>query len=154
MTDIGGESYTLTPLPDNVKVGRYSSIAEGCVFITGGKHLAEVNHKCVFTTNFDQTNDDLTTIIGNDVWVGRNVIFLQGVKIGNGAIIGAGAVISKDVPEYAVVVGSPQEIKRIRFTAEQIAKLDKIKWWEWSREKVFENLELMKDIDKFLEAYE
>jgi len=70
--------------------------------------------------------------IGNDVWLGRNVIITNGANIGNGVIAGAGAVITKDVPDYAVVGGVPAQIIRYRYSEDQIEKLNKIAWWNWS----------------------
>ncbi len=92
-------------------------------------------------------------IIGNDVWIGRNAVILSGVKIGNGAIIGAGAVVIKDVPDYAIVGGVPAKIIRYRFTPEIIETLNKIKWWEWSDEKIISNLNLLSNPEKFIEKF-
>lgn len=74
--------------------------------------------------------------IGNDVWLGHNVLIANGANIGNGVIAGAGAVITKDVPDYAVVAGVPARIMRYRYIEEQIEKLNKIAWWNWSDEKI------------------
>lgn len=148
-----GTSFCFEELPTNVSVGRFSSIATGVKFHSSGTHLAEVNHDCVFTTHFEQTTQAKPIVIGHDTWIGEGVRILDGVNIGNGVIIGAGAVISKDVPDYAVVVGNPQQIKRIRFTAEQIAKLEDISWWYWSREDVLDRIEDMKDIKEFIKKY-
>ena len=76
--------------------------------------------------------------IGNDVWLGRNVIITNSSNIGNGVIAGAGTVITKDVPDYAVVAGVPARIIRYRYTEEQIEALNKIAWWNWSDEKIRE----------------
>lgn len=76
--------------------------------------------------------------IGNDVWLGRNVIITNSFNIGNGVIAGAGAVITKDVLDYAVVVGLPARIIRYRYTEEQIEALNKIAWWNGSDEKIRE----------------
>jgi len=94
------------------------------------------------------------SIIGNDVWLGRNVIITNGANIGNGVIAGAGAIITKDVPDYAVVVGAPARIIRYRYTAEQIEKLNMIKWWDWSDEQIRERYEdLYLPIDIFIDKY-
>jgi acetyltransferase-like isoleucine patch superfamily enzyme len=68
--------------------------------------------------------------IGNDVWTGHNVNILAGVNVGDGAIIGAGSVVTKDVPPYAVVVGSPAQVKRFRFPDKTIARLLRVRWWD------------------------
>lgn len=93
--------------------------------------------------------------IGNDVWLGRNVIITNGANIGNGVIAGAGAVITKDVPDYAVVVGVPARIIRYRYTAEQITKLNRIAWWNWSDEKIRECYDdFYLDINEFIKKHD
>jgi acetyltransferase-like isoleucine patch superfamily enzyme len=72
------------------------------------------------------------TCIGNDVWVGHNAFIAQGVTIGTGAVIAGHAVVTKDVPEYAIVAGNPAEIKGFRFGATQIAKLLELSWWDYA----------------------
>lgn len=79
--------------------------------------------------------------IGNDVWLGRNVIITNGSNIGNGVIAGAGAIITKDVPDYAIVTGVPAKIIRYRYTEEQIEKLNAIAWWDWPDEVIRERYE-------------
>ncbi|MBR6669381.1 MAG: CatB-related O-acetyltransferase, partial [Ruminococcus sp.] len=76
--------------------------------------------------------------IGNDVWFGKNVLITNGANIGNGVIAGAGAVITKDVPDYAIVGGVPARIIRYRYTPEQIEALNKIQWWNWSDDEIRE----------------
>ena len=74
--------------------------------------------------------------IGNDVWLGKNVIITNGANIGDGVIAGAGAVITKDVPDYAIVGGVPAKLIRWRYTKEQVEKLKEIAWWDWPDEKI------------------
>ena len=94
-------------------------------------------------------------IIGNDVWLGRNVIITNGANIGNGVIAGAGAIITKDVPDYAVVLGVPARIVRYRYTKEQIEKLNKIAWWDWPDEVIRKRYnDFFIRIDEFIEKYE
>ena len=80
--------------------------------------------------------DKIRTIIGNDVWTGANAVIVKGVKIGDGAIVGAGSVVTKDVPPYTVVIGNPARILRNRFNKEDISFLLKIKWWDFERELI------------------
>lgn len=92
--------------------------------------------------------------IGNDVWFGKNVIITNSANIGNGVIAGAGAVITKDVPDYAVVAGVPARIIRYRYTQDQIEKLNKIAWWNWSDEQIRERYDdFYIDIDDFIAKY-
>lgn len=91
--------------------------------------------------------------IGHDVWAGARAIILSGVTIGNGAVLGAGSVIAKDIPPYAIVVGNPGRIVRYRFSEERIDALQRIAWWSWSDEKIraFEPY-FYGDIDAFIAA--
>jgi len=68
--------------------------------------------------------------IGNDVWTGHNVNILSGVSVGDGAVIGAGSVVTKDVPPYAIVAGAPAQVRRTRFSDATIERLLRLKWWE------------------------
>lgn len=76
--------------------------------------------------------------IGNDVWLGKNVTITNGANIGNGVIAGAGAIITKDVPDYAIVAGIPARIIRYRYEQDEIASLNKIQWWNWSDDEIRE----------------
>jgi len=78
---------------------------------------------------------------------------MGGVKIGNGAVIGANAVVAKDIPPYAIAVGNPARIIRYRFDKEMIKKFLAIKWWNWSLEKIADNFPIMNDPEKFLEVH-
>lgn len=92
--------------------------------------------------------------IGNDVWLGRNVIITNYSDIGNGVIAGAGSIITKPVPDYAVVVGAPARIIRYRYKTEQIEALNKIQWWNWSDDKIREfYADFYEDIDVFIQKH-
>lgn len=79
-------------------------------------------------------------IIGNDVWIGYEAVILAGVTIGDGAIIGTRAVVTKDVPPYTIVGGVPAKPIKKRFSEEIISKLLDIQWWNWSDEKIAKNI--------------
>ena len=79
-------------------------------------------------------------MIGNDVWIGYEAVIMAGVHIGNGAIIAARAVVTKDVPPYTIVGGVPARLIRKRFDEETIQKLKTLKWWEWPFEKIKQSL--------------
>ena len=92
--------------------------------------------------------------IGNDVWLGRNVLITNYSSIGNGVIAGSGAVITKDVPDYAVVAGVPARIIRYRYTPDQIKALNEIKWWDWSDEVIRERYDdFYLPIEEFINKY-
>lgn len=79
-------------------------------------------------------------IVGNDVWIGYEAVILSGVTIGDGAVIGARAVVTKDVPPYTIVGGVPAKPIKKRFSEENIKKLQSIRWWDWPKEKIAENI--------------
>ena len=80
-------------------------------------------------------------MIGNDVWIGYDAIIMPGVKIGDGAIIGTRAVVTKDIPPYTIVCGVPAKPIRKRFDDKTIEKLLLIKWWNWDKEKIKQNIQ-------------
>jgi len=91
--------------------------------------------------------------IGHDVWVGARAMILSGVTIGNGAVIGAGALVTKNVPPYAIVAGNPAQLVRYRFTEHQIEALQHIAWWNWTDTKIRDyEAHLYGDIDAFIDA--
>lgn len=150
-----GDSSTLT-------IGKYCSIAEEVNIFLGGNH----NLLCVTTFPFNklwpQAYDvgDLNTskgnvVIGNDVWIGFQSLILSGVTIGNGAIIAARSVVTKDVPAYAIVGGVPAKVIRMRFTPEEIFWLQAIAWWDWPQEKILQAMPLLLDnnISPFILTY-
>ena len=89
--------------------------------------------KSNITTAWDNKGD---IVIGNDVWIGYEAVIMAGVHIGDGAIIAARAVVTKDVPPYTIVGGTPAKEIRKRFDAEVIQQLLMLKWWDWSAEKI------------------
>lgn len=92
--------------------------------------------------------------IGNDVWLGKNVIITNYSDIGNGVIAGAGAVITKDIPDYAVVAGVPARIIRYRYSKEQIEALNKIAWWDWTDDEIRERYDdFYLNIEDFIRKY-
>lgn len=93
--------------------------------------------------------------IGNDVWLGRNVIIANYANIGNGVIAGAGAIITKDVPDYAVVAGVPAKIIRYRYSPEEIESLNKIAWWDWTDDEIRERFDdFYLPVREFIQKYE
>ena len=78
----------------------------------------------------------METNIGNDVWIGANSVILKGVNVADGAIVGAGAVVTKDVPEYGIVVGNPAKLLKFRYLKEDIDFMIRTKWWDFDRKKI------------------
>ena len=127
------------------EIGSFCSIAAG-VGIGGGAHKIDaVSTSPMFNKGRNIFGKNLghiefspykTTVIGNDVWIGNRALVLQGVKIGDGAIVGAGSVVTKDVEPYTIVAGNPARVIRKRFDDETVSKLLDIKWWEMSEEEL------------------
>ncbi len=90
------------------------------------------------------------TVVGNDVWIGQNVTVMPGVHIGDGAIIAANSVVTKDIPPYCIAGGNPCKIIRCRFNEDLVEYLLNLKWWDWEADKIFRNMELLcsGDLDK------
>lgn len=86
-------------------------------------------------------------IIGNNVWIGERSIILPGVSIGDGAIIGANSVVTKSIPAYAIAVGSPAKVKRMRFNEDEIKKLMNLKWWDFEDDKLLASLKFIEGSD-------
>jgi acetyltransferase-like isoleucine patch superfamily enzyme len=153
-----GYEYLLSRYPYiNVKkIGRFCSINETATIVEN--HILDGVTTSSFLegnrlrfSNYDgYVEKQKPTIIGNDVWIGYRAIICPGVTIGDGAIIGAGAVVTKDVAPYTIVGGVPAKEIRKRFSDEIIAKFLKIKWWDWSLEKINTNLELFYQPEKFV----
>ncbi len=156
MRTTGIGSYSFVELPDNVTVGNYTMIGNDCYFFSRNeRHQYSYNKKIVYTTNIDQNEveDKGMITIGHDCWLGKGVWVLNGISIGDGAVIGARTMVTKDVPAYAVVVGNPGKIIKYRFSPEQIEQLERIQWWLWPITTVRDRKEEMKDIDVFLKSY-
>lgn len=142
-----------------IKIGKFCSIAENVEIFLDGEHETQnistypFGYFKVFKTKkkyIAKSKGKVT--IGNDVWIGDRVTILSGVNIGDGAVIGACALVNKDVAPYTIVGGVPAKIIRKRFDDETIEKLLKIKWWNWSDQKIQKNVELLKS-NKFEQFY-
>ncbi len=98
--------------------------------------------------------DNRPVEIGNDVWIGANVCIMPGVKIGDGAVLAAGAIVTKDVEPYAIVGGVPAKLIRYRFDKEIVEAFLRIKWWDWPIEKIEENIELFYQPELFCKVFD
>ena len=133
---------------DRLVIGRFCSIACGAKFLfTSGNHSLRSLATYTFPIFFDEWGLDAKnirdawdnkgdTVIGNDVWIGYEAVILSGVTIGDGAVIGARAVVTRDVPPYTIVGGVPAKPIRRRFDDETAARLRALRWWDWDEERI------------------
>ncbi len=142
----------------NIQVGRYSAIAHDVTFIIDMNHdyrkpaLGRITGIAYRRPEFTKRKGQI--IIMNDCWIGEKTIINSGVTIHNGAVVAAGAVVSKDVPAYSIVAGNPAKVIGYRFDEKTINMLKRIKWWNWSYDKVLErSQDLYGDIDSFAQKY-
>ena len=136
------------------KIGRYCSFAEGvCLFRRNHPIKFKSTHPYFFNTSFGYVQKEIIPmrelVVGNDVWVGQNALILPSVgKIDDGAVIGAGAVVTKDVPDFAIVAGNPARVLKYRFSMPTMDKIRKSAWWDSSID------ELKKNLDEFVQPIE
>ncbi|WP_051234374.1 CatB-related O-acetyltransferase [Flavobacterium denitrificans] len=146
-TTINGPNTEFYSLDFPIKIGNFCSIARGT-------NIQEHNHDINCITSYfikyrifnDKYGSDAVSKggieIGNDVWIGTGSTILTGVKIGDGAVIAANAVVTNDIPPYAIVGGTPAKVLKYRFSEEIINELLKIKWWNWEMDKIKTNKDL------------
>ncbi|WP_269886827.1 CatB-related O-acetyltransferase [Macrococcoides canis] len=165
---MGAFSSTLSELPVNTVVGRYTSIASN-VKRMHGNHPTDRFTTSMFTydsnaTAFTQYEKDYEAtferepyspllnpvVIGNNVWIGQDVLFSnKGITVGDGAIIAAGSIVTKDVPPYAIVGGNPAKVIKYRYDDKTIEHLTKLKWWQFAYGD-FKGIHATDDIDTFI----
>lgn len=162
-----------TIVTSDVIIGDYSyinsnSFIENCVIgkfcsISSGVHIAPFEHTLTyktthpilynkmygFTKSIDKTKRRKVTI-GNDVLISINAIILEGISIGDGAVIAAGSVVTKDVNPYEIVGGVPAKLIKYRFDADTIEILQSEKFWDWSKEKIINNMDYLKNESEFI----
>ena len=147
------------------KIGRFSSIGPH-VRVTSGKHPTEgfasmhpafysirkqVGFTFVDVQKYDEGLDKIShTSIGNDVWIGDSAIIIEGITVGDGAVIAAGSVVTKDVPAYAIVAGVPAKILKYRFNDAQREDLLDIQWWNKDIKWIKKNAEKFSDVDELI----
>lgn len=138
---------------ERLVIGKFCSIACGAKFLfNSANHTQRSLSTYIFPVLFEEWGMDVERIpeawdnkgdivVGNDVWIGYEAVILAGVTIGDGAIIGARAVVTKDVPPYTIVGGVPAKPIRKRFSEENIAQLLELRWWDWPEEKIAKSID-------------
>lgn len=155
--------YHYSFLGDRLIIGRFCAIARGAKFIMNGANHCLGGFSTypfsIFGGGWERVMPSLgelglrgDTVVGNDVWIGYDSLILPGIEIGDGAIIAARAVVTRNVPPYAIVGGNPARLIRARFPEETVRRLRAIAWWNWDAGKISRHLEKIAGAD--LEALE
>ena len=147
-TEVGTGTYGNVYVYDyeatsRLKIGSFTSLAANVTFLLGGNHRPDF----VTTYPFNRVWDGFEAIqghpaskgdivVGSDVWIGRDAMIMSGVTIGDGAVIAARSVVTKDVEPYSIVAGQPARHRRYRFDARTIERLKEIEWWNWPEERI------------------
>ena len=167
--DIGIGTYGPCFVPDqtwtgfgNLTIGKYCSFAKGvCFFSRNHPYWNPSTSPLFYNHKFAAGGVQADTVpygkldIGNDVWIGQYALILPSVRrIGDGAVIGGGAIVTKDVPDYAIVAGNPAKVIKYRFDQQTIDKLKAIAWWDWDIDFLKKHLAELQDVDLLLELAE
>ncbi|MBN1238907.1 MAG: Vat family streptogramin A O-acetyltransferase [Gammaproteobacteria bacterium] len=143
---------------DKLIIGRFCAIARGVRFIMNG-----ANHKIsgistypfqIFGGGWERVMPELSelpykgdTVVENDVWIGYESLIMPGVRIGNGAIVSSGSVVTRDVPAYTIVGGNPAKPIRARFPDDVVARLEALAWWDWPIDRITRHLDVIVSAD-------
>lgn len=151
------DDHRLPHETDQLIIGKFCSIATGVKFMMGGTQGH--NYEWIASYPLDFLEEDFDgynkvaakahklkgdTIIGNDVWIGAEAMIMSGLKIADGAVIGARSLVTKNIGAYEIWGGNPEKLIKKRFFDEEIEKLLQIKWWDWSIEEIKANLQLIR----------
>jgi hypothetical protein len=144
-TSIGRNSTII-----NAEIGRFCSISWNVTIgATQHDYKRLTTHAFPYISNYGFVKKNkrfvVKTVLGNDVWIGANAIIMPGLSIGNGAIIGAGSIVTKNVDSFEIVYGVPAQSKGYRFEAEIIEKVKQLAWWNWSDKEIKEKIEIFKE---------
>lgn len=143
-TFCNGPSTIAASQGSRVEIGSFCSIANNVSIFSGNHSMTTPSSFQTSAGKYSNIFGGITgkckdIVIGSDVWVGAHVVVVGGVDIGHGAVIGAGSIVTKDIPPYAIAVGNPAAIVRYRFSEPTIQWLLRLKWWEWSDSKICRN---------------
>lgn len=153
---LGEYTYLANSKVGYTSVGSYCSIGPGARIGGLGAHPLDTlsSHPIFYQYNKgEKFIENKYTRLGSDVWVGANAIILDGVSIGDGAVVGAGSVVTKDVPDYAIVAGNPARIIRYRFSAELIYQIKQSQWHKLPLRKLIEVMNNSNSLNDILDKF-
>ncbi|MCB1439558.1 MAG: CatB-related O-acetyltransferase [Nitratireductor sp.] len=144
---------------DRLVIGRFTALATGVRFLMNGANHAMGGFSTfpfnIFGGGWEEGFDPATwtdqsrgdTVVGNDVWIGRETVVMPGVTIGDGAIIAANSVIVSDIPAYAIAGGNPARVIRMRFDEDMVSRLLALQWWNWQASDITRALDAIRGAD-------
>ena len=144
---------------DKLIIGKFCALATNVTFIMNGANHAMGGFSTypfnIFGGGWEEGFDPSSwaasyrgdTVVGHDVWIGRDVRIMPGVTIGNGAIIATSSVVTKDIPSFAIAGGNPAEVIKMRFNEATIETLQEVAWWDWDAGKISRNLDAIRGAD-------
>lgn len=156
---IGDYSYISGPRAyvESAVIGKFCSIARATTIgVSDHNHQLVTTHPIILDPLYgfvDRVIPELQKhppIIGNDVWIGMGSFIMRGVTIGDGAVVAANSVVTKNVNPYSIVAGSPAKHIKYRFDAKTISAMSRIKWWDWERSKIFTELDDFNNVEYFI----
>jgi len=136
-------------------IGNHTSISKDVTIFLGGHHRIDSIAMNLGLKSGDASYSKGDVVIGSDCWIGHGAVILDGVTISDGAVVGAFAVVAKDVPPYAVVVGNPAQVVKYRFDVPTCKALLAIRWWDWPADEIAEALSLIRsdNVKEFIRRY-
>lgn len=146
--------YHFDFIGDKLIIGKFCALARNVTFImNGGNHAMAGNSTYpfyIFANGWESSAPEPgtlpfkgNTVIGNDVWIGYDATIMPGITVGNGAIIASKSVVTKDVPDYAIVAGNPAKVVNYRFSEQAIQTLLEIAWWDWPIDDITKAVEVI-----------
>lgn len=138
---ITGPGTVIKALGAGIQIGSFCSIGQNVCIVDFGHNVNKITSSFINYIILDKSykNDIVSNkmvVIEEDVWIGSNTVVMPGVKIGRGSIIGAGSIVTKNIPRYSIAYGNPAIIRGMRFDNDVVSFLEDIKWWEWGVKKI------------------
>ena len=144
---ITGPGTIINSIKEEINIGSFSSIGQNVCIVDFNHSFERITSSFINNKIFkDKVDNEVKTkgpvIIEEDVWIGSNSVITAGVKIGRGSVIGAGSIVTRDIPRYSIAYGSPAVVVSKRFNNETIKFLEDLQWWNWGIEKILKNKSL------------
>jgi virginiamycin A acetyltransferase len=146
---ITGPGTVINSIKEEIHIGSFSSIGQNVCIVDFNHSFDRITSSFISSKIFkEKVSDEVVTkgsvVIEEDVWIGSNSVILPGVKVGRGSVIGAGSIVTRDIPMYSIVYGSPALVVSKRFDEDTIKYLEELQWWNWDIKRILKNKALFK----------